>query len=129
MRQAAQAFAESAVSTPASEDTAVIASNNNPEMKHAANHILTPPELDKVIRTHRCRLFRLAVSVLPGKDLVTEFWDSVEQPREPIGLPTSAELIEQFTGKSHSEVRAKLDTHRVQHGNYFRGDWSLRGSI
>lgn len=80
-------------------------------------------------RTHRCRLYRLMQNFLPGKDLVTEFWDIEENPCEPCDLPHDAKFLQEFIGASVGEVRRQLDTYRQEHGNFFQGDWSLRGSI
>jgi hypothetical protein len=129
MSQTGQAVVKSRIPVSASAEAAAFAGIDDPVIDNLSNNVFYAPALDEPTRTHRCRLFRLAANVLPGRDLFTEFWDSEEDPREPIDLPASAELVERFTGSSLLEVRTKLDAHRSQHGNYFRGDWSLRGSI
>lgn len=87
------------------------------------------PEPGRKPQTCRCRLYRIMKDFLAGKDLIAEFWDFTENPREPQDLPVGTELVGTFTDFSANVIREQIADFRGQHGNFFHGDWSYRGSI
>jgi hypothetical protein len=79
--------------------------------------------------THRLRLFRKLENMLPGKDLVTEVWDSEEEPIRSPELPSDDSLVATFSGTSIEEIRPQASAFYKQHNWPLHGDWSSRGSI
>jgi hypothetical protein len=80
-------------------------------------------------RTHRCRLYRTAVNVLPGEDFFTEVWESAEVPITSSELPPENQLVASFSAQSATEVREEVDSYCQEHGYFLTGSWALQGSI
>jgi len=87
------------------------------------------PAASRASRTHRCRLYRTAVNVLPGEDFFTEVWDSTEVPIASPELPPENQLVASFSAQSDSEVREEVDSYCQEHGYFLTGSWALQGSI
>jgi hypothetical protein len=80
-------------------------------------------------RTHRCRLYRTAVNVLPGEDFFTEVWDSAEVPITSSELPPESQLVASFSAQSATEVREEIDSYCQKHGYFLTGSLALQGSL